>query len=103
MCGLQSDKQVHVVSNPAYALNNPAKSADSSTEVFMKTLTPGGVDHRDAVLGGKYDVVMQSEKCRWHGGVRLLAFLRDARFIRILSGGVASLNHRLIALMPSAS
>jgi len=102
MCGLQSDKQVHVVSNPAYVLNHPAKSADRSTEVFMKALTPGGVDQRDAVLAGKHDVVMQSEKCRWHGGVWLLASLRDARCIHILSGGVASLNHRLIALMPSA-
>jgi hypothetical protein len=48
-------------------------------------------------------VVMQSEKCRWHGGAWLLASLRDARCFRILAGGVASLNHRLMAGMPSAS
>jgi hypothetical protein len=48
-------------------------------------------------------VVVQSEKCRWHGSASLLASLRDARCFPILPGGVASLNHRLIAGMPSAS
>jgi hypothetical protein len=33
----------------------------------------------------------------------LLASLRDAGCSRIVSGGVASLNHRLMAWMPSAS
>jgi len=103
MRGLQSDKQMHVVSNPADALNKPTKSADRSAKVFMKAFTPGSVNERLAVFGGKHDVVMQSEKCRWHGGASLLASLRDARCFRIIPGGVAPLNHRLIAGMPSAS
>jgi len=103
MHGLQAHKQMHVISNTAHALNKPAKSADRAAEVFVQTFTPRGVDQRDAVFGGKHDVLMPREKCRWNGGAWLLASLRDARCFAILSGGVASLNHRLIAMMPPAS
>ena len=145
MRGLQSDKQMHVVSNTANTLNKPAEPADRYTQVFVKALTPGSVDQWIAALGGKHYVVMQSEKSRGHGGAscltsprdtgcfrrlpagieslnqvpsasrrdsshdvplprrRMLESLRDAFSWRTLSGGVASLYHRLIAGMPSAS
>ena len=43
-----------------------------------------------------------SERCSHHGW-SLLASLRDAFRFQSLSGGVAALNHRLMAWMPSAS
>jgi hypothetical protein len=50
-------------------------------------------------------VVMQSKERRGHIGAGWLASLRDAglSLSRIISGGVASLNHRLMALNPSGS
>ena len=48
---------------------------------------------------------MNAESRRRDSGVtaRLLASLRDALVADILTGGVAALNHRLIAVMPPAS
>jgi hypothetical protein len=48
-------------------------------------------------------VVMQSKERRGHNGAGWLASLRDAGLSRIVSGGIASLNHRLMAGMPPAS
>ena len=103
MRGLQSNKQMHMIGYAADAFRESTESAYRSAQIFVQTFTLGSVNQWDAVLGGKHDVVMQSEKCRWHGGVWSLASLRDAWCFRILSGGFASLYHRLIAWMPSAS
>jgi len=40
---------------------------------------------------------------RWRGGRSWLASLRDADVLHTLSGGVASLNHRLMAENPPGS
>jgi hypothetical protein len=48
-------------------------------------------------------VVVQSKKRRGHNDAGLLASLRDAALWCIVSGGIASLNHRLMALNPSGS
>jgi hypothetical protein len=44
-----------------------------------------------------------ASKLRWQGGMSWLASLQDADVARISSGGVATLNHRLIAENPSGS
>jgi len=84
-------------------LRIPAKSSHRATEVFVKAVSPSNVNERRTILCGENDVVMQSKERRGHNGAVLLASLRDAGLSRILSGGVASLNHRLIALNPSGS
>jgi hypothetical protein len=52
--------------------------------------------------GGEDEVVMQSEEGRGHSN-GWLASRRDAWIFRTFTGGVASLNHRLMAAMPPAS
>ena len=44
-----------------------------------------------------------ASKLRWQGGMSWLASLQDADVLHTLSGGIASLNHRLMAENPSGS
>jgi hypothetical protein len=44
-----------------------------------------------------------ASKLRWQGGISWLASLQDADVLHTWSGGIASLNHRLIAENPSGS
>jgi len=103
MRGLQSNKQVHMVCNAAGTLRNSSESRRRAAEVCVQTFAPRIRNQRRARLCGKHDVVMQSKKRRWHGWVWSLASLRDAFVLPVWSGGIASLNHRLIALMPPVS
>ena len=103
MCGLQSNKQVHMVGKAAGTLRDSTESRRRAAEVFVQTFALRFRNQRRARLCGKNNVVMQSEKRRWHGWVWRLASLRDASVLPAWSGGIASLNHRLIALMPSVS
>lgn len=102
MRGLQPHQQVHVVGHPANTLREPAQPRHRASEVFVQAVPPHGINQRQAVLRGKDDVVVQREKRRGHGFVDQLASLRDAEWLCNLSGGVASLNHRLMASMPPA-
>ncbi len=103
MRGLQSNKQVDMVGNAAGTLRNSSESRRRAADVFVQTFAPRFCNQRRARLCGEHDVVMQGEKRRWHGWVWRLASLRDAFVLPAWSGGIASLNHRLIALMPSVS
>lgn len=103
MCGPQSHQQMHMIANATDTLRKPSESRHGAAEVFVQTFHPSLIDEWHAVFGGKHDVVMQSKEGRGHNEAGWLASLRDAWRFRIVSGGVASLNHRLIALMPSAS
>ena len=103
MRGLQSNKKVHMIGHTADTLRNSTEARHGTTKIRVQRFAPGIGDQRRAVLCGKHDVVMQSEKRRWHGEAGRLASLQDASLRRMSSGGVASLNHRLIAMMPSAS
>jgi len=116
MRGLQSHQQMHMIGDPADALNVSSKTSDRPSEVFVQPIPPGGLDQRVSLFCGKDDVVMQGEERRRHNDAGLLASLRDARVRRILSGGIATLNqmpsasggfatldHRLIAQIPSGS
>ncbi len=98
----QSDQEMHVVGDAADALGETSETVHRSTEVFVEFAPPVRMNAGDAVLGGKDQVVMQSKEGRGHSG-GWLASLRDARIFRMLTGGVASLNHRLMAAMPPAS
>ena len=100
---LQPHQQVHMIGHAADTLRIPAKSRHRAAEIFVKAVSPSNVNERRTVLGGENDVVMQSKERRWHNGAGWLASLRDAGLSRILPGGVASLNHRLMAGMPPAS
>jgi len=104
MGGLQSNELMHVIGHASYPLRNAAQPRHRAAEVFMQAIPQGRIDHRCAVLRGEYEVEMESKKRRGHGGRRTrLASLPDAGLLRIVSGGVASLNHRLMAWMPPAS
>jgi len=100
---LQSHQQVHMIGHATDTLRIPAKSSHRAAKVFVKAVSPCSVNERNTVLRGENDVVMQSEERRGHNGAVLLASLRDAGRWRIVSGGIASLNHRLMALNPSGS
>ena len=100
---LQSHQQMHMITYAANTLSETTQSSHGATKVFVESISPCNVDERRSVLRGEHDVIMQSEERRWHNDAGLLASLRDARLWRIVSGGVASLNHRLMAGMPSAS
>lgn len=101
--GLQSHQQMHMIGHAADTLRESTQPSHGAAEVFMQSVPPRGVDERHSIFGGKNDVVVQGKKRRGHSDAGLLASLRDAGRLRIVSGGVASLNHRLMALMPSAS
>ena len=103
MCSPQSHQQMHMIANAADALRKSSESCHGAAEVFVQTFHPSLINEWHAIFGGEHDVVMQSKKGRGHNEAGWLASLRDAWRFRIVSGGVASLNHRLIALMPSAS
>ena len=60
-------------------------------------------NHRRTILGGGDDGGMGSDERRGHDGALLLASLRDAVVSLMATGGVAALNHRLMALNPSGS
>ncbi len=102
---LQPHQQVHMIGHASDTLRIPAKSNHRAAEVFVKAVSPSNVDERRSILRGENDVVMQSKERRGHNGAGWLASLRDAglSLSRILSGGVASLNRRLMALNPSGS
>lgn len=100
---LQSNQQMDVIRNAAHALAESSQTTDRSTEILVQTPTPRFGNQRHSIFGGKDDVVMQSEKCRGRGGTSWLASLRDAVIRRIVTGGIAPLNHRLIAWNPSGS
>lgn len=95
---LQPHEQVNMIGHATDTLRIPAKSSHRAAKVFVKAVSPCSVDQRRTIFGRENDVVMQSEERRGHSGAVLLASLRDAGLWRIVSGGVASLNH-----MPSAS
>ena len=103
MRGLQSHQQMHMIGYSADTLRKPAQPRHSAAEVFVQSFPPRRVDERHSILGGENDVVVQGEKRRGHGDALLLASLRDAGCSRIVSGGIAALNHRLMAWMPLAS
>ncbi len=103
MRGLQSHQQMHMIGYSADTLRKSAKPRDGAAEVFMQSFPPRRLDERHSFLRGENDVVVQGKERRGHGEAALLASLRDAGCSRIVSGGVASLNHRLMAWMPSAS
>ena len=103
MRGLQTDEQVDMISNAANALREPAQPRHRASEVFVQAVPPRGINQRQAVLRGKDDVVVQREKRRGHGFAGRLASLRDAGCLCNLSGGVALLNHRIMASMPPVS
>ena len=103
MRGLQSHQQVHMIGHTADSLRKSAQPCHGAAEVFVQSFSPRRVDERHSVLRGENDVVVQSKKRRGHNGAVLLASLRDAGRRRIVSGGIAALNHRLMAWMPSAS
>ena len=100
---LQSNQQMDVISHATHALSESSETTDCSTEILVQTPTPRFVNQRHSIFCGKDDVVMQSKKRRGHGGAGWLASLRDAIIFRIVTGGVALLNHRLIAWNPSGS
>ena len=100
---LQPHEQVNMIGHATDTLRIPAKSSHRAAKVFVKAVSPSNVDQRRTIFGRENDVVMQSEERRGHSGAVLLASLRDAGLWRIVSGGVASLNHRLMAGMPPAS
>lgn len=102
---LQPHQQVHMIGHASDTLRIPAKSNHRAAEVFVKAVSPSNVDERRSILRGENDVVMQSKERRGHNGAGWLASLRDAglSLSRILSGGAASLNRRLMALNPSGS
>jgi len=101
--GLQPHQQMHMIGYAADTLGIPAKSSHGASEVFVKAISPCDVDERSAILRGENDVVMQSKERRGHNDTSWLASLRDAGLWRIVSGGIALLNHRLMALNPSGS
>jgi hypothetical protein len=103
MRGLQSHQQMHMIGDTAYPLRESTESAHRAAKVVVQSFPPGIINQRDPIFGGEHNVLVQSEKRRGHKNAGLLASLRDAGCLLILSGGVASLNHRLMALMPSAS
>ncbi len=100
---LQPHQQMHMIGHAADTLRIPAKSSHRAAKVFVKAVSPCSADERNTVLRGENDVVMQSKERRGHNGAGWLASLRDAGLSRIVSGGIASLNHRLMAGMPPAS
>lgn len=100
---LQPHQQMYVIGHAAATLRIPAKSSHRAAEVFVKAVSPSNVNERRTILRGENDVVMQSEERRGHNGAEWLASLRHAGLWGIVSGGVASLNHRLMALNPSGS
>ena len=100
---LQPNQQVHMIGHATDTLSETTQSTLGAAEVFVKAISPRNVDERRSILRGENDVVMQSKKRRGHNGAVLLASLRDAWCSRIVSGGIASLNHRLMALNPSGS
>lgn len=99
----QSHEQVHMIGHTTDTLSKTTQPTHGATKVFVKAISPCTVDERRSILRGEYDVVMQSKKRRGHNGAVLLASLRDAALWCIVSGGIASLNHRLMALNPSGS
>lgn len=103
MRGLQSHQQMHMVGHASDSLRKSAKPSHGAAEVFVQSVSPRGVDERHSIFGGENDVAVQDKKGRGHNDAVLLASLRDAGRLRIVSGGIATLNHRLMALMPSAS
>ena len=100
---LQPHQQMHMIGHATHALRKPAKSSHRASKVFVKAISPCNVDERCSILRGENDVVMQSKERRGHNGVCWLASLWDALIWPTLSGGIASLNHRLMALNPSGS
>ena len=112
---LQPHEQVYMIGHATDTLSETTQPTHGATKVFVQTFTPSSVDERNTVLRGENDVVMQSEKRRGHNDAGLLASLRDAWRLHIVSGGIASLNqmpaasggvalnHRLIAQNPLGS
>jgi uncharacterized protein YqjF (DUF2071 family) len=85
----QSNKKVYVICHTADPLRDSTKAGHGATEVFVQSFAPRIGEQRRAVFCGKYDVVMQSEKRRWHGEAGRLASLQDASLRPISSGGIA--------------
>lgn len=100
---LQPNQQVHMIGHATDTLSNTTQPTHGATKVFVEAFAPSSVDERNTVFRGENDVVMQSKKRRGHNDAGLLASLWDAALWCIVSGGIASLNHRLMALNPSGS
>jgi len=99
---LQTNKQMHMVRNTTDTLSEASEAVHGAAEVIVKAPAPIIGDERRSLFGGKHQVVMQGKEGRWHiGGV--LASLRDAFVSVIVTGGVASLNHWLMAWNPPGS
>jgi hypothetical protein len=94
---------MHMVSHPTNALRKSAKPVHGSAEVLVQSRLPLVINQRCPVFGRENDVIVKRKKCRFHKEGKVLASLRDADVWVVCSGGVAALNHRLIAANPTGS
>ncbi len=103
---------MHVIGDAADDLRDSMQTGNRAAEVFVEAGSPGWGDEGLALFRCEDQMVVQADKGRRHGGVLLDSWgrlqscdpIRGRRRVeRIVTGGIAPLNHRLQAVIPPGS
>ena len=103
MGGFEPNKHMDVIRGSADTLCGSAQSVDGASQVFVEARFPICIDRGFPVFGREDQVIVEAE-VGGHGsaGSEVAAISSRWNSLSMLTGGVASLNPRLMAEKPSA-